>query len=178
MSQAHVSIPTLIVTGAVGAGKTTIGGAVSDQLTDANRPHALIDMDALRSCYPRPADDPFNTAVGYRNLAALWANYQGVGSERVIIVDVVETPEQRADYAAAIPGAAIQIVRLTASVAELQRRLAGRERGDSLRWHQARAAELTAIMDARGIGDHVIDTDGKTIDEIAAEVLQRVGWPL
>jgi len=169
-------IPALVVTGAVGAGKSTIGSAVSDLLSEGQRPHALVDMDGLRSCYPRPTADPFNTALGLRNLAAVWVNYQATGAERVIIVDVVETLEQRGEYLRAIPGADLQIVRLTASVATLQRRLAGRERGESLRWHQARAAELTALMDARGIGDHVIDTEGQTIDQVAAEVLKRVGW--
>jgi len=61
--------------------------------------------------------------------------------------NVVETRDQRGEYERAIPNAAIQIVRLTASLSTLHQRLAGRESGGSLEWHQHRAAELTALMD-------------------------------
>ncbi len=169
-------IPALVVTGAVGAGKSSVAAELYEMVNDAGGRCALVDMDWLREARPRPAADPFHMALGFRNLLSVWANYRAAGADRVIVVDVVETPEQRAEYLRAIPGADLQIVRLTASVATLQRRLVGRERGESLRWHQARAAELTALMEARGIGDHVIDTEGQTIDQVAAVILERIGW--
>ncbi len=42
-------------------------------------------------------------ALGLRNLAALWCNYRGVGAERLIIVDIVETRPALDEYRAAIP---------------------------------------------------------------------------
>jgi len=99
-----------------------------------------------------------------------------VGANRLIVVDVVETRDQRGEYELAIPGAALQIVRLTASLSMLHQRLEGRESGASLEWHQSRAAELTALMDERHVEDWLIDTDGKPISHIVDEILSRLGW--
>ncbi len=74
-----------------------------------------------------------------------------VGTNRLIVVDVVETRDQRGEYELAIPGAALQIVRLTASLSMLHQRLAGRESGATLMPFETRAAELTALMDERHV---------------------------
>ncbi len=172
----NLPIPMLIITGPVGVGKTTAAFAVSDILNERGIPHAVVDQDALRQCYPSPADDPFHIALGLRNLAAVWRNYHEAGAQRLILVDVVETREQREDYQQAIPGAVIQIVRLSASLATLLRRLEGREVGANLDWHQKRAAELIALMDDRRVEDILIDTDDKPISAVAREILERAGW--
>lgn len=174
MSQ--LSILVLIITGPVGAGKSSVALAISDLLNAAERPHALIDMDALRACFPSPPDDPFNMALGLRNLTAVWANYRTMGAERLIVADVVETQADIDGYRRAIPGAAIQVVRLNAKIETLHRRLERRERDDdSLAWHKNRAIELTALMNERGLEDFLIDTDGKTIPEIAREIMTAIG---
>ncbi len=169
------AIPTLVITGPVGVGKSSTAFALSDQLNASNQPHGVIDVDYLRTCYPASADDPFNMVLGLRNIAAVCANYRAAGAIK-LLVDVVETPEQRAGYEQAIPGAQVQIIRLTASLDTLHQRLQGRETGDSLRWHLARAAELSTLMVARGIGDIVIATDGQSAQQVAQEIRQRVGW--
>jgi hypothetical protein len=115
-------------------------------------------------------------ALGWRNLAAVWTNYRAAGADRLIVVDVVETPAARAEYASAVPGAAIQIVRLQASLTTLRQRLEQREVGASLAWHQQRAAELIALMGERRVEDFLIDTEAKSIPQIADEILNRVGW--
>lgn len=169
-------IPTLVITGPVGVGKSSTAFALSDQLNAAGQPHGVIDVDYLRTCYPSPENDPFNMALGLRNIAAVCANYRAAGATKLLLVDVVETPEQRADYEQAIPGAQVQIIRLTASLDTLRQRLQGRETGDDLRWHVARAAELSALMAAQGIGDIVIATDGQSAQQVAQAIRQRVGW--
>jgi hypothetical protein len=55
-------------------------------------------------------------------------------------------------------------------------RLAARESGASLAWHQHRTGELTAIMERNRVEDLLVDTEGKSIAEIAGEVLARIGW--
>ncbi len=42
------TVPTLIITGPIGVGKTSVAGEVSEQLDKANVAHALIDIDSLR----------------------------------------------------------------------------------------------------------------------------------
>jgi adenylylsulfate kinase-like enzyme len=169
-------ISVLVLTGPVGVGKTTIGSAVSDLLTQTVRSHAIIDMDCLRECFPRPPHDPFHTALGLQNMAAVWSNYQRAGAQRLILVDVVESRDMVAAYHAAIPHAKIVVARLRASLPTIHERLARREVGKSLAWHQQRATELVAQMEHDHVEDVLIDTEGKTVDDIAREVMRQMQW--
>lgn len=167
-------IPTIVITGPVGVGKTTVASALSDRLIASGEPHALVDMDTMRQSYPRPAGDRFNMALGLRNLAAVWANYRAAGAECLILADIVESPDDVAAYRVAVPNAEVTVVRLLASPDAIARRLAQRESGASLRWHQLRAMELVALMQKEAIGDVLVETDEKTPLDIADEILRRV----
>jgi hypothetical protein len=171
------AVPVLVITGPVGVGKTRVMEEVSDRLGAAGVPHAFVDMDAMRSAYPAPPGDRFNTRLGFRNLAAAWENYRAVGSERLVLADVVESRADLDGYREAVPGAAVTLVRLRASVPTLQARVAGREIGSGREWHLARAAELAAQMDRDALEDLLVETDGRTVGEVAREVLARSGWP-
>ncbi len=170
------SIPVLAITGPVGVGKTTVAGSISELLGSAGLAHAFVDLDWLRWCYPSPTHDPFHMALGRRNLAAVWANYRAAGAERLILVDIVESRDEVARYEAAVPGAAIVVVRLQAALPTILRRLEGREAGASLAWHQQRAAELAAQMERDKVEDLLVDTEGKVAADIAREIVVRSGW--
>src|ERR1041384_4175632 len=117
MARMTDTIRVLIINGPVGVGKSTTANTLSEMLEAQGGPHAVIDMDYLRSVYPRPEDDPHHVELGYRNLAAVWQNFRDAGARAAIIPSVVETAENIEAYRRAIPGAAITVVRLTASVA-------------------------------------------------------------
>ena len=165
------SVPVLVITGPVGVGKTTLAAAVSHLLGEAATPHAMVDMDSLRWCYPSPAHDPFHTALGLQNLAAVWASFQAAGAERLILADVVESREELAGYRIAMPGAAILVVRLRAALPAILRRLEGRDSGASLAWHRERAAVLVAQMERDRVEDLLVETEGKTVADLAREIL-------
>ena len=169
-------IPVMIITGPVGVGKTTIAGDISALLADAGIPHACVDVDALRDAWPAPPGDRINTALGLRNLAAIWRNFQAAGAERVVLADVVERRGDLDGYRAAIPGAEVTLVRLRAPVATLQARVAQREAGTGRDWHLRRAAELAAQMDRDALEDILVETDGRAPEAIAREILARSGW--
>jgi hypothetical protein len=160
----------------VGVGKTAVGAEVSDLLAEKGVAHAMIDVDWLRWCHPAPQNDPFHMALGLRNLAAVWANYRAAGAERLVLVDVVEDMEYLAGYREAMPSADITVVRLTATLESLHRRLEERESGASLEWHKARAGELLELMDEQAVEDVLVQTEGKTAVEVAQEVLVLAGW--
>ncbi|MBW3624506.1 MAG: hypothetical protein KY468_13960 [Armatimonadetes bacterium] len=170
------TIPVLVITGPVGVGKTTTAQAVSDALSRREVPHALLDMDALRECRPAPVGDPFHIALSMKNLAAVWINFREAGAERLVIADVVEQREQRAEYEAAVPGAQVRIVRLSAPLPTIHARLEGRETGDGLEWHRHRAGVLKEQMERNSVEDFVVETEGKTVPQIAEEALARAGW--
>lgn len=86
-------VPVLIIPGPPGAGKTTIAFAVSDRPQGAGSPHAVVDLDALGWCYPRPEDDPFHMDLRLTNLSAVWANHHAAGARRLVVATVVETAD-------------------------------------------------------------------------------------
>jgi adenylylsulfate kinase len=170
------NIPVLVITGPVGVGKTTVATSLSELLGQANLAHALIDLDWLRWCYPSPPDDPFQLELGIQNLAAVWSHYQAAGAARLILVDVVETRATLHSYQTAIPHAKTLLVRLHADLTILHQRLAGREVGASLAWHQQRAAELTTLMERARLEDLLVDTMDRSALDIAGEIIARTGW--
>ncbi len=174
--QLTASVPVLIVTGPVGAGKTTVAAAISAELERRSIAHAWVDVDQLAQCFPRPADDPFHAGLVVRNLADLCRNFLAAGAERLILPYVIEDAAGRAAIVSAIPGGELTVVRLTVRPETVLARLRGRESGESLAWHLRRAPELTAIMERNGVGDLIVGTDGRTPDDLALEILRLVGW--
>lgn len=176
MVSENIPFSVLVLTGPVGAGKTTVAIAISEILDKADVAHGFIDVDAIRWCHPSPPHDPFNMKLGLRNLAAVAANYRDAGAERLILSDVVETQEDKSNLAAALPDAVMKVVRLKAEIPTLHQRLEKRETGESLEWHKHRAIELTELMERNSVEDLLIDTEGKTPEEIAREILSGAGW--
>lgn len=170
------NIPLLVLTGPVGVGKTSVAAVLSDLLAEAGMVHAVIDLDWLRWCRPSPPSDPFHTALGLDNLAMIWRQYQEKQAERLILVDILESPAMLDAYRQAIPGARPTVVRLHAELATIHARLERREIGASLEWHRRRAAELSAQMERDALEDVRIATDDKTLLEIAWEVVRQTGW--
>lgn len=169
----------IVITGPVGAGKTTTAGALADLLEQVRIPHAMIDMDHLRWAWPAPPDDRFNARLGYRNLAAVAGAYREAGVRVLVLADVVERPEDRARYEAAIPGARVVIVRLRVPLELIAARLHGRDAGEQLAWSLNRAPELEGILDAGGIGtgsgDLIVEVGTRGPDAVAAEIADRLG---
>lgn len=171
-----MNVPTVIVTGPVGVGKTTVAQEMGLLLLDAKVPHANVDFDQLTACYPRPADDDrWGTKLGLANLAALWKNYTLSGARRLIIAQVIESRGALEGFRQAVPGAEILVVRLRAAPESLQARVRQRRQG-GMKWHLNRALELAPLMDAERIEDVLVETDGREPTSIAHDILLRVGW--
>lgn len=167
----------LLITGTVGVGKTTVAEAVGDILVGLGVPHAVIDLDELRRCWPPPAGDRFNDTVELTNLRSVAANYRAAGALRLVLAGVVERRSQRQDYERAV-GCAVQVVRLRADPAVLAERLRERHRGDpgGLGWHLARAPQLSAILEEAVVADVEVETTGQSVGKIASDVLAAASW--
>ncbi|MGI8869649.1 MAG: adenylyl-sulfate kinase [Mycobacteriales bacterium] len=167
----------VVLNGSVGAGKTTIAYAIGDLLDAKGIPGAMIDLDALRSGWPAPDGDRFNTRIMHRNLASVVANYRGEGMSTLVLPGVVETVAERTAYTESLGGIVPILVRLAAPAVTLQERVRRRAATEGERaWHAARAVELTAILDAADVDDHIVANDGGSPEDVAAEVLRVIGW--
>ncbi|MBE3590695.1 MAG: GrpB family protein [Firmicutes bacterium] len=170
-------VPVLLVTGPVGAGKTTVADAVSDLLREAGTAHACIDFDALTEVSPPSPGDRFGLALGLANLAAVWRTFRSCGARCLVLATVVEERSEVEGFRQAVPGAEVTVVRLRASMETLEERIRRRETGLGRDWSLRRSAELAALMEERKVEDFAVDTDGRSVEEIAREILERLGGP-
>ena len=177
MSHTLLVVPTIVITGPPGVGKTTIGGAISAALHDPPVPHAFIDIDALAWCFPPPAGDRFQQRLALRNLEAVWRNCESAGATHLILARVVESRAELDQYRRVISNAEIQLVRLRASLTTLYERIKQRRGSQDQSWHRERAAELAPVMDETCVEDYLVETDERAPAEIAAEILAKCRWP-
>lgn len=171
-------VPTLIITGPVGVGKTSTARAVADRLRATGVPYAMLDLDAIVECYPAPPDDPFNFRLAMRNLAALWHNFQEAGARYLILNWVIESRDELAAYNRAMPDSEIKVVRLRAPITTIHARVRQRAGDDAdISWDLARSRQLAEEMDAAKVEDILVETEERSADQVAEEILKILGWP-
>jgi hypothetical protein len=105
----------LLINGAGGVGKTTVGTAIAGLLTARRYPTALVDLDALSQFGPSPAPGPpppglaggqfrFHDRLRLRNLRAVSGTYRAAGARFLVISGIIESEELRAAYTECLLG--------------------------------------------------------------------------
>ena len=168
-------VPTLFISGPVGVGKTTVGYEVSSLLAERGVAHTFVDVDVLCQTYPVPPDDRFNSRLGLTILGDLWGRASAAGSQNLVLSRVLETEAGLAAVRVALPDSDVFVVQLRASPATLVERVGVREIGAGYGWHAARAVELIDILE-RAPADARVETDGRPVVDVAAEVAALVAW--
>ncbi|MEU4423755.1 adenylyl-sulfate kinase [Actinoplanes sp. NPDC024001] len=163
----------MLITGTVGAGKTSVAEAVGDLLSGQGTPHAVIDLDWLRRCWPAPAGDPFNNAITLRNLRAVGANFVAAGARRLVLAGVIESRAER-DAHQEVLGVPLVVCRLHVDLSVVRDRL--RRRNPSEPWFLDRAAALDQILRREKVEDTVIDASTGSVSEVATAVCEAIGW--
>ncbi len=171
-----VPVPVLMLTGPVGGGKSTVLAEIAWLLTQASVSHAAVDLAGIGRAWPVPANDRWNERLIHRNLACLWANFHDAGAERLVLARVLEARSLLRHVEAAVPGAAITVVRLRASLPVLEARIRHREHGRDATWYLEVAAYLVDALEQPGIADYVLDNESGSVADVAAQVLRLVGW--
>ncbi|MFK4104319.1 hypothetical protein ACI2L1_30425 [Streptomyces sp. NPDC019531] len=169
----------LLIGGRAGVGKTTVGWEVSARLRAARIAHAVIDGDFMGQVHPAPEGDPRRAAIGERNLTAVWGNYAELGYRRLVYVNTVSVLEESTGMFRRAMGDGVRIVRvlLTATDETAELRLTGRELGSELEHELRGSARKARMLDERApAGTLRVETDGRTVTAIAAEVTAATGW--
>ncbi|MFC7535153.1 AAA family ATPase [Actinoplanes sp. GCM10030250] len=157
--------PVLWLSGAPGAGKTTVAWALYRELTREGLEVGYVDIDQINMCYPEPANDPGRFRLAENNLAAVVAGFRTAGARAVIVSGCADPGRD----SPALPNIALTRCGLRADPEVLHRRLVARRADPAFI-----AAAMTAPADQAGPS---VDTTGLTVDEVVAEVRNRTaGW--
>lgn len=184
------TIQILLLGGASGTGKTTVGWELSAILEHRGVDHCVIDGDTLGHIFPAPPGDPSRSGVVERNLASVWSGFAKVGQTRLIYTNTVSVLEEemirRAVRTPAAGGGAsseveveveVTSVVLVAGARTVAQRLARRETGDRVDLHIDRSLRAAMLLQQRASESVVvISTDGRAVEDVALEVLDATGW--
>jgi hypothetical protein len=166
-------VRALLLTGTVGVGKTVVAIEAGDQLARGGHHPAVLDLDWLAWLNNRvgvTADE-----LLLQNLRAVWPNFVTAGADCAVMARVVLNPAFVPAVAEALD-AEVAVVRLAAPVPVLRERLTRRDQGAELDEH----LHLVAGFDRRAAAAvpeaPAVATAGRSIAEIAAEVLRLAGF--
>jgi hypothetical protein len=163
----------LIITGSMGAGKTSVLAEASDILAMRHIVHAAVDLDALGLAHLPSAD---NDGVMYHNLQSVCENYAALGVTRILLARAMEDRAELELCGSVVTAANTQVCRLTAGIDTMQQRVRMRESGVLQRKYVDRVAILDAILDRAQLEDFAVINENRSLSEVAQEMLGKAGW--
>jgi|SRR5208283_331148 len=164
----------LVLTGSMGAGKSSVLGEASDILARRNIPHAAIDLDAFGLAHlPLQAR---NDVVMYRILRCVCKNYSALGIRRFLVARAIEDRATLECCRKAVSARSATVCRLTAKLGTMRKRVKMRELGILQGRFVARVAKLNSILDNARLEDFSVSSDGRSVTQTAREMLLKAGW--
>jgi hypothetical protein len=164
----------LIITGTMGAGKSSVLGEAADILSRRRIVHAAIDLDALGLAHLPSAtrtDD-----VMHDNLRSICSNYAALGVQRFVVARAIENSVRLQLCRDIIPAVNTVVCRLTASIETMRQRVANRDSGISQLECVARVAELNDILDCARLENFTVVNESRLLTDVAFEMLAKAGW--
>jgi cellulose biosynthesis protein BcsQ len=162
----------LLLTGGLGAGKTTVAVEVGEILSGLGTPVSVVDLDQL--CWTAPAawsgmavDD-----VLAGSLAAILPVHAAAGVQRLVLPRLVRTEDEVEQIRATVQPTSLLVVELAAPEEVRADRLRSRDAGRTLAEH---LEELADLVPEQGVADHVVEAGGRSVDAIADEVVRLWG---
>ena len=162
MSDERVRV--LVISGAMGAGKSTVMEAVGDLLIERDVPSSMIDLDFLGQVWPPPPDDPVLNGLIVENIAAIWPLFRKRGVRVFVMARLIRSAAIWESYKRSIPEADWTLVRVTAPREVIEGRLAKRHELDIsprvFERHRQWSVEVTKDLDKRQIEDFTVVNEG------------------
>lgn len=168
------AVSLLLLTGGMGAGKSSVLTEASDLLAQQKIVHAAIDVDALGVAFLPGAvacDE-----VMYANLHLLCQNYRQRGVHNFLLARAIENAAQKELCRNVVSASRVTVCRLTASESTLLERVKTRETGILQQQLLARVTELNSILDNAQLEDFSVSNENRSLTEVALEILLRAGW--
>jgi GrpB-like predicted nucleotidyltransferase (UPF0157 family)/predicted kinase len=168
----------VIINGPCGIGKTSVAWELNARFDRA----VMLDGDYIGAVHPFEIYDDARIAYLYRTIHHLVAYHVEQGDYHNFVINYVfESPESLAELRHLLSDLDDEIYafRLVASDKAIEARIHRREQESDadLRWHLKRYRELLAIQEraaARGDMGFVVDTTGRSADEVAEAIWQNI----
>ena len=165
----------VLITGGIGAGKTSLAVELGELLGERGMPTAVIDLDWLGWLCGGPAEHSFEALIA-ENLEAVWPNYEVAGATHFVLTRAVHGQAELEALRRAVPSDGLAIVRVAAAPELVEERLRQRDTGVELEHHLAEASPSAERAESLGAEDFNVQNDNRPVREVAAEVLERLGW--
>ena len=163
----------LIITGTMGAGKTSVLDEASDILALHGIAHAAIDLDALGLAHLPSAAG--SDGVMYRNLQSLCVNYSSLGVRRLLLARAMEDRAELELCIGIVSASNTVVCRLTGSIETMEQRVTLRELGVSRGNYIARVAELNTTLDRAQLENFTLTNENRPLTDVAHELLVKAG---
>jgi broad-specificity NMP kinase len=162
----------LVITGAPGAGKSSVAEAFTTLLDNEGVAHGAIESEQLAWGTPWLEEEQMR-----EQLAAVVRLQRGYGRLLFVVVATTETQEDLEGLLAAVGASRALVVALRAPEDVCAARVLEREperwaARESLAEH---ARELASVIPSLPGVDLVLDTDGRAADDVAAELYEAYG---
>jgi adenylylsulfate kinase len=166
----------LLLTGPVGAGKTTLAVEIGEILREAGQAHAVIELDWLAWCEPPAGSSETRRQLVLENLAATLRNYEAAEIRRFVLAGSIVSSEHLAAIRSTLDGIPLEVVRISAPpdvlVERAEKRDAGRKTLESTDQASAFAATVSAA-----VPDCVeVENDSADISSTARRVMAQTSW--
>jgi predicted kinase len=135
--------------------------------------YAAVDFDGLAIANVN-ASSPQDLAS--RNFDAMWRNYAAAGIDALLVAAALESRGELDRLRAAVAADAVVVCRLRVPIAVMQDRVRVREPGMLQATFVERAAVLEGVLDAASLEDFTLVNDGRSVTDVALEMLVRAGW--
>jgi hypothetical protein len=184
-----VEVPLLLLCGAPGTGKSSVGWEVYWSLMRGGVPVAHVDLDGI-GYGPPGGSGAFD--LKFENVAAVWRSYADAGASAFVVSGLRALREDVIACSAAVPGSVPTVVVLTVTAEEQRARILTRantlyalERGGGSSAQTPEALEQVVAAARQELEDEpgditdalVLDTVGLPVVEIARQPLPATGWP-
>lgn len=174
-ASSHAGPRALVLTGTIGAGKTTLAEAVSERLHERGERHGLLDLDWLGQLYPPRETDPYDLGLALENLAAIVPNFVARGIETLVMAATITTSSELRGVRSALIGFGVTVGLVTASSAELARRIGARDSGRLRADFLARTDALADQIRRARLEDFTVENRDGALDAAVDQVMDRLG---
>ncbi len=163
----------MILTGAVGTGKTAVAQEVVAAAHEFGMSVAAIDLDWLG--WLAGGSVRVDEMIS-RNLASVASNYLDAGVTRLVLARALVESASLQSLEISLLGWHLTVINLRASRSTLEQRLRGRDSGTELEEHLAEFPDMARRTDSAVPGARVVINEDRTLRDVAIEVMRIAEW--